>query len=295
MEKKKLEKVDCMENKKLEKVMEEVRMAYDKRSHSKHGRKRGRKREEQSPSTSTWAMRHMLNLMKRLLYERYVRRGQAIGDFCCGQGGDLAKAAHQKVKFYVGIDFSHTALEEAKFRAKNTPHVKRSIEELMFHAQDLRKDVVLIEPSLDIISCQLALHYIWDSATHIDTFLTSVRGSLQVGGYFIVTILDAEKIPAQGILNHSYIKLTPPQKQKDSKYASYRFTFPGLVRDVEEYVIPKEDLLAQCATFSLQLVDTFNAREVLSRLKEMHPTKPTLSEDDWVVLDLYRCYAFQKK
>jgi mRNA (guanine-N7-)-methyltransferase len=296
-----------------------VRDAYNRRSMPNCGRGVGRGRggggrrgggrgrgrgQNASPAAvaadSTWAVREFLNLMKRLLYERYLRPGQSIADFCCGRGGDLSKAAHQRAMSYIGVDFAPNELEEARFRAKTTPIVQRNITETQFVEHDLRYNVLQIGPTVEVVSCQLALHYLWGDANHVDTFLTSVRDSLKIGGFFILTLVDADKIPSKGILDHPYIKLTPPTpKLQENKLPTnrlqYRFTFPGLVRDVEEYVVPREDLLQRCAAFSLQLVETFSVREMLPRLMSMHPTKPPLTDHDWTVLDLYRSYAFQRK
>jgi hypothetical protein len=304
-----------------------------------------------------------------MLYERYLQRGQALGDFCCGQGGDLSKAAYQKASCYVGVDFSSVAIEEARFRAKTTPVVQRSIGEMVFHEQDLRREVLAIDPPLDVVSCQLAAHYLWSSPAEADTFLTSVRTSLKVGGFFILTVVDSHAIPPSGILDHPYIRLTPPSKPSrahpqtppvasengviqeqpmtgampaaaeaspptslaaggsmaggmtaqmgalsgEGKEATkgpfgkvdlsalgamgtrYRFSFPGLVDDVEEFVVPREDLVARCASHSLQIVHSFGVSDVFDELMAMHPTKPPLTDQDWRVLNLYRAYAFQKR
>lgn len=301
----------------MECARQTVREAYDDRTraarssagfHQNRGRGRGgrgrggrrnngggegRVRERRD---DTWAVRHMLNLLKRMLYERYLRRGHSLGDFCCGQGGDLAKAAYQKAASYVGVDVSSVALDEARFRAKTTPVVVQTLGEPFFIEQDLRTMVLEMDPALDVVSCQLALHYMWGTEAHANTFLTSVRDSLKAGGFFILTIVDADKIPAGGLLDHPYVRLTPPTSPpaSGSLGASYRFSFPGLVNNVEEFVVPRADLIARCATFSLQFVDSFSIRDVLPRLMAMHPTKPPLSPDDWRVLDLYRAYAFQK-
>jgi hypothetical protein len=142
----------------------------------------------------------------------------------------------------------------------------------------------------------LALHYLWASKTTITTFLTSVRDSLKPQGIFLLTIIDSERIPAEGILNHPYIRITPPKLKSDGigTAKTYHFSFPGLVENVEEYVVPRDELIAHCASFSLALVDSFNVRDVIEQLWTLHPTKPPLVEHDWLVLDLFRAYAFRR-
>ena len=46
----------------------------------------------------------------------------------------------------------------------------------------------------DIISCQFAMHYMFEEESWIRTFLTNIRKFLMPGGYFIATLCDGNAI-----------------------------------------------------------------------------------------------------
>ena len=43
----------------------------------------------------------------------------------------------------------------------------------------------------DIASCQMSMHYLWQSEERVRTFLKNVSSSLVPGGFFIGTTLDS--------------------------------------------------------------------------------------------------------
>ena len=325
----------------------------------------------------TWGVRHMFSMLKRLVYTQYLKPGGAVGDFGHGPGTDLAKFAYARVGTLIAVDFVSEALEEAAFRAKTNSRVRKVLRDVQFIAHDLARSVCRIEPAVDTITCQFALHYMWGTTQSIHTFLTSVRDSLKSKGHFILTIVDSNILPSEGILQHPYICITPPKQSVVvaaaaaaaapttqsasplvptvtaavaavaskpaeasaaattatsaapsttaaatsaaapasaapsapvagdsgpiapgwddlSKRWSYHFTFPGLVNNVEEYVVPVTELISKCREFSLELVQTFTVKDKLEEIRALHPARPDLTLADWTVLNLYRCYVFQK-
>lgn len=296
------------------------------RNDRKHGGLDRRQHNKQRPRGDvTWAVRQMFGLLKRLVYGIYLRPGSAVVDFGHGPGTDQHKFAHARISSLTAVDFVQEALEEAAFRAKTNPRFVRHVRDVQFVQQDLCRVICRIDPPVDTVTCQFALHYMWQNDSTIHTILTSVRDSLKSKGHFIITIVDADRIPAQGIHTHPFITISPPinkqpiinapqdsnnlhyekvgkegesQLAKDSHLSggrwSYRFTFPGLVENVEEYVIPAAELISNCRQFSLEVVATFTVRDKLSQLLSLPVSHPDLSAADWQVLDLYRCYVFQK-
>jgi hypothetical protein len=71
------------------------------------------------------------------------------------------------------------------------------------------------------------------------------------------------------------------------------------VENVEEFVIPKGELLKECESHQLKYCQDFSIQEVWPKLQTYYPqkgsTKPHLSQDDWTVLNLFRAYVFQKQ
>jgi len=49
-------------------------------------------------------------------------------------------------------------------------------------------------PEFDVVSCQFAVHYFFQSAQTLDDFLRNVAGHLREGGYFLATFMDGELV-----------------------------------------------------------------------------------------------------
>ena len=302
----------------------DVKSAYNQRSSRNKNRNFNHKRNQnhENKFNETSNVRQVINYLKRYIFETFMPLNSEVLDFACGQGGDLNKFAHQKISHYIGIDLSGKAIEEASYRAKTNPRFMKHVKEYSFQEIDLCKNIVRIEPQVNIVSCQLALHYMW---ADINTFMTSVRDSLKRGGFFLITIMDSTKIPVTGIQNHKFIKISPLEKvvtrekvvttkttesqtkqnlnQTDLNHANganqpvemkYRFSFPGLVNNVEEYLITKERLIDKCMEFSLQMVDNVSAKEIWSKIKGYSQNPLHLTDIDWQAIDLYRAYVFRK-
>lgn len=234
--------------------------------------------------------KQVVNYMKRYLFHHYMPIKSQIVDWCCGQGGDLNKFAHQKISGYIGIDFCPEALEEAAYRAKTNSRFQKCTKDPKFLQVDLRTNAISIDPPVDVASCQLSLHYLWPS---FDVFLTSVKNSLKFGGLFLITIVDSDRIPKEGIMDHPYLKITPPITRDGYQY--YNFTFPGLIENVEEAVIPQKELISKCADLKLKFVTSFSAKEIWSDIEKFSLNLLTLDKFDWVAVDLYRCFVFSKQ
>ena len=58
------------------------------------------------------------NAVKRNLIQQWVPIGANVLDIGCGQGGDIHKWSHVRVKRLVGIDPNSSAIEEARRRSK---------------------------------------------------------------------------------------------------------------------------------------------------------------------------------
>jgi len=49
-------------------------------------------------------------------------------------------------------------------------------------------------PEFDVVSCQFAIHYFFESSDILDTFLRNVSDHLREGGYFITSCMDGETV-----------------------------------------------------------------------------------------------------
>lgn len=122
-------------------------------------------------------------------------------DIGCGKGGDLLKWSKAHIDHYVGVDIAETSVEQAKSRYnenKNRNHRGR-LYTADFHAADCTK--VNLETlykgkkmTFDIVTCQFAFHYCFESLEQADMMLTNISNRLRPGGFFIGTTTDANDI-----------------------------------------------------------------------------------------------------
>ena len=98
-----------------------------------------------------------------------------VVDLCCGRGGDLDKWFFCRPGAYTGIDFAEESLRYAEERCKETS--KKFDTEPQFFNIDVTQDRFPIEKdeSVDLISCQYALHYLVSTQASMHHLLKEVR------------------------------------------------------------------------------------------------------------------------
>nr|SVE92436.1 EOG090X07I2 [Megafenestra aurita] len=120
-------------------------------------------------------------------------------DLGCGKGGDLLKWERGRVNHVVCADIAETSIEQCKDRYEKLKQRSRQVFTAEFIATDCSKTSVMEKmenPDLkiDIVSCQFAFHYSFESLPQAEQMLANVSSNLQPGGYFIGTTTDAEDI-----------------------------------------------------------------------------------------------------
>ena len=116
-------------------------------------------------------------------------------DIGCGKGGDLQKWSKARVNHFVGVDIAATSVEQAKERY----HSRRNNFSANFFAADCTKaDLETLHEdnrvTFDIVSCQFAFHYCFESLEQADCMLRNIAKRLRPGGFFIGTTTDANDI-----------------------------------------------------------------------------------------------------
>ncbi|QIG59913.1 hypothetical protein [Dishui Lake phycodnavirus 4] len=124
------------------------------------------------------------NLIKRTLIEDVTREGDAILDVGAGFGGDLQKWRDQGAHINM-CDPDHSALEEAKKRARN---MKINVN---FYEGDIFK---CPHRKFDIICYNFSLHYIFKTEKLFHESLKEIRERMKPGGKLIGIIPDSETL-----------------------------------------------------------------------------------------------------
>lgn len=172
--------------------------------------------DERSKSRIVY-LRNFHNWIKSMLINEYLSKIKnrkkhneplRVLDIGCGKGGDLQKWKKANITHLICCDIASVSLEQCKSRyedMKSRNHRDRypsnvfSIEYIAADCTRVRlrekyKDVTM---KLDLVSCQFAFHYSFESLTQAECMMRNASECLQPGGYFIGTILDANDLIAR--------------------------------------------------------------------------------------------------
>ncbi|XP_014204121.1 mRNA cap guanine-N7 methyltransferase [Copidosoma floridanum] len=154
-------------------------------------------------------MRNFNNWIKSMIINEYLEKVKEkknygdpvrVLDMCCGKGGDLLKWNKSKINYLICADIAEVSVEQCSERFKTMSSKREPVNfKAEFHAYDCSK-VRLREkykdPSmqLDLVSCQFAFHYSFESLPQAECMMKNASESLKPGGYFIGTIPNAYEL-----------------------------------------------------------------------------------------------------
>lgn len=275
-------------------------------------------------------LKKLNNWVKSVLLRMYTKPKDYVLDLACGKGGDLAKWEKADIAFYAGVDVASGSVEDARKRyngeAETSKH-RRKNKPMNFPARFLCADCfgVSIEDSLqdlapfDIISCQFALHYCFETKERARQALRNISALLRPGGVFIGTLPDAntivQKLRASDELmfgNEVYSirfdsrhesKLFPSSRPYGIKYdfhlqdavdcPEWLVPFPSLQSLAEEFGL-ELDMKANFHTFIHKHSADPNSAELMGKIVGANWYQE-IREDEWDAAYLYMTFAFKKK
>lgn len=225
-------------------------------------------------------MRNFNNWLKSQLIAEYLARineQKRVGDpmrvldLCCGKGGDLLKWEKANITHLICTDIAEVSVdqckkryEEMQSRADKTKFANKFSAE--FFACDatlvrLRERYMDKSLKLNLVSCQFAFHYSFESLTQAECMVRNAAECLQPGGYFIATIPDANEIMrrlrespnARSFGNELYkIEFTCDTDPPPLFGAKYQFHLEGVV-DCPEFLVHFPTLVKLCRKHGLKL------------------------------------------
>ncbi|KAL7639958.1 UNVERIFIED_CONTAM: hypothetical protein RMT77_009371 [Armadillidium vulgare] len=187
-------------------------------------------------------------------------------DMCCGKGGDLMKWQKANIRHLICADIAETSISQCKERYE---HLKKrgKIFSAEFVVADctktrLKQHLEVPEKKLDIVSCQFAFHYCFESLSQAETMIRNVSDVLRKGGYFIATIPDANKILSKfrsagsNSFGNEVFKIEFPESRlsEPSLFGdTYNFFLEGVV-NCPEFLVHFPTLVRICKKYDLELV-----------------------------------------
>lgn len=151
------------------------------------------------------------------LLSKYTNKDTHLFDIACGQGGDLRRWLDCGIKTVYGIDkvkdnienpvsgmysriisSQHPLIKETEyvFGTMDASHViDSSYVKSLPHKDDVYiGNKILSHGPFDVVSCQFAIHYFFESEQILSNFVENVATFLKEGGFFIGTCLDGLRV-----------------------------------------------------------------------------------------------------
>uniref|UniRef100_A0A1A9VLX6 mRNA cap guanine-N(7) methyltransferase n=1 Tax=Glossina austeni TaxID=7395 RepID=A0A1A9VLX6_GLOAU len=225
-------------------------------------------------------MRNFNNWIKSQLIAEYlhcIKTQQRVGDpmrvldMCCGKGGDLLKWEKALITHLICTDIAEVSVEQCKRRYEDIiQRAEKSKFAHKFTAEFFACDSTLVrlrgrfkDPSLklNLVSCQFAFHYSFESLTQADCMVRNAAECLKPGGFFIATIPDAYEIMKRLKLSNNgrsfgnevykieFVSHTDPPPLFGAKY---QFHLEGVV-DCPEFLVHFPTLIKLCRKHGLKL------------------------------------------
>ncbi len=209
---------------------------------------------------------HNHHIKMSLLREANPRNGQSgvsgkIFDICCGKGMDIKRIKPAMYAEVVGMDYD---LENIKLAQKyydsamskpkpKAYYVRGDAGKLIFPNQDagltesdkiqLRK-YIPTKYIFDVMSVQFAIHYFFESEVRLRSFLQNVNDNLKIGGLFIGTCFDGERVhqmlkgvnEVEGKRQNGTETLWKIQKKYSTTRMSWDASKPNFGKEIDVFV-----------------------------------------------------------
>nr|CAH7736607.1 unnamed protein product [Callosobruchus chinensis] len=240
-------------------------------------------------------LRNFHNWIKSMLINEYlgkIKEGKKqhnspvrVHDMCCGKGGDLLKWKKGGITHLICSDIASISLEQCKARyadMKSRAARERgggnsySIEYICADCTRVRLREKFSDPSmkLDLVSCQFAFHYSFESLPQAECMLRNAAECLQPGGYFIGTITDGYELIARARKSDSdtfgnnifKVSLDFDINKPPLFGAKCHFQLEDVV-DCPEFLVHFPTLVKLAKRFGLKLVKTEKFKDFFERMK----------------------------
>lgn len=237
-------------------------------------------------------MRNFHNWIKSMLINEYltkIKDGKKysepirVSDMCCGKGGDLLKWRKGGITHLICSDIANISVDQCKSRYNDMKNRREkgnsniySIEYIVADCSNDRLREKYRDPSmkLDLVSCQFAFHYSFESLPQAECMMRNAAECLQPGGYFIGTIPDANELIARAhksgrnqFGNDVYQVEFYCDTHKPPLFGGkYNFRLHGVV-DCPEFLVHFPTLVKLAKKYGLKLVRKEKFYEYYERMK----------------------------
>jgi len=263
-------------------------------------------------------LKNFNNWVKSVLISSFTRpyfEHPVVFDLAGGKGGDLLKWQKANVSYYVLADIATNSVRDAVRRFNENRVIPFPA---TFISSDICQrgflDCLPQDVKFDVVSCQFALHYSFETEDKARDLMYNVSSRLVDGGYFIGSIPNAYWIVKQiksrpGLsFGNSVYNVTFEQKDTFPRFGcKYYFTLEDAVDNCPEYLVHFPTLQQIASDYGLEFVfsSTFH-QYYLDQSKDPEYAKlfewmrcldhrGSISDDEWEAAGIYMVFAFRKK
>lgn len=240
-------------------------------------------------------LRNFHNWIKSMLINEYLTKIKyskkqhnapiRVHDMCCGKGGDLLKWKKGGITHLICSDIASVSLEQCKARYKDMKNRSGrdrgpplyTIEFIAGDCGRMRLREKYSDPSmkLDLVSCQFAFHYSFESLPQAECMFRNAAECLQPGGYFIGTMPDAYDLVARAKRNDSnsfgnnvfQVSIDFDINKPPLFGSKYNFHLDGVV-DCPEFLVYFPMFVKLAKKFGLKLVKAEKFYDYFEKMRE---------------------------
>jgi len=229
--------------------------------------------------------------VKNNLIAQYAAGVESLFDIACGKIGDLNKWLASKIPIVYGIDKSRDNIENpvdgAYHRLMKTSEAKqyRYVFGAMDASQEITKeyiqsldddsryvgDLLMKQSTFDIVSCQFAVHYFFESEKTLDNFVKNVAKFLKPGGYFIGTCLDGSKVrmalERSPVLSGTKDGRVVWQIKKVSEEV-IKVYMESINNEIKEYLVDFDVLTSKLAAYGIVPVEIKSFKDIYTSIMQ---------------------------
>jgi hypothetical protein len=152
----------------------------------------------QNRNKTSWISRKFHNHVKWLIIQKYVKKGDFVLELAAGRGVDVYKHKKAGARFVFYVDKDRKAMTFFQQRYHQSLFSKDF--EMFFALKNMTNLTSCLQLGckrkhlFDIVSCQMALHYFFETKQTFYSLFSLVDSALKQRGFFVVSTMDAEMV-----------------------------------------------------------------------------------------------------
>ena len=281
--------------------------------------------------------------IKSKLFSLFKNNNYTLVDLACGKAGDLYKWIENRYSFVIGFDINLDNImnsgDGAYRRYMDVNQVEKKVNAFFLQkdvsthwidtssidnpsmkelydiawgniSRDKVSDIQMLkyynkmETKFDVVSCQFAIHYMFESEDKLETFCANVDKVMKIGGYFIGTCLNGTLVNETlskskdgkrvGMIDENVIWMlekkydTYEEKKVGQKISVY---LESINRVYDEYLVDFDLLQDKFAKYKISVLNKEDLKE-LSLKSSINTFDKWYSEEDYTLSNELKEYSF---